>query len=180
VPHKHVTLELGGNAAALVCADWAADADLDRAASRIATFANYQAGQSCIAVQRVIAHTDVYDRLAERIVARVAELRQGDPSDEATDVGPMISQDAADRVRDWVRQATDAGATALTDWSAAGPPTLVAPVVLADVPPGAKVWAEEVFGPVLALARVDSDEPECSRTDCRPPSRRTGRCGSAA
>ena len=66
VPHKHVTLELGGNAAALVCADWSSEADLDCAADRIATFANYQAGQSCIAVQRVLVDASVLRRAGRR------------------------------------------------------------------------------------------------------------------
>ena len=66
VPDKHVTLELGGNAAAVVCGDWSSEADLDWAATRIATFGNYQAGQSCIAVQRVIVH----DRSLRRVRRR--------------------------------------------------------------------------------------------------------------
>ncbi len=72
VPRKHVTLELGGNAAAVVLADWSGEQDLEWAATRIATFANYQAGQSCISVQRVIADASVYDALAEKVVAKVA------------------------------------------------------------------------------------------------------------
>ncbi|MFD0788539.1 aldehyde dehydrogenase family protein, partial [Micromonospora azadirachtae] len=110
VPEKHVTLELGGNAAAVICADWAADEDLTFAAQRIATFSNYQAGQSCIAVQRVYVHEWLYDGFLPRLLAAVQELRTGDPSDERTDVGPLISVDAARRVEAWVDEAVAAGA----------------------------------------------------------------------
>ncbi len=114
VPHKHVTLELGGNAAALVCADWSSEADLDFAADRIATFANYQAGQSCIAVQRVLVDTSVYDAMVTRLVKAVGELRVGDPADEATEVGPLIDEAAARRVEEWVDEAVAAGGRLLT------------------------------------------------------------------
>jgi acyl-CoA reductase-like NAD-dependent aldehyde dehydrogenase len=153
VPRKHVTLELGGNAAVVVCADWA---DLDWAASRIATFSNYQAGQSCIAVQRVYVHADHYDALAERLVEAVAAQKTGDPFDEATDVGPMISEAAAKRVEAWVGEALSAGAKLLVGGERDG--ASYAPTVLTDVPADAKVSAEEVFGPVLVLSRVESDE----------------------
>jgi acyl-CoA reductase-like NAD-dependent aldehyde dehydrogenase len=156
VPGKHVTLELGGNAAVVVCADWSASADLDRAAARVATFATYQAGQSCIAVQRVIAHTAVYDQVVARIVTAVAALRTGDPRDERTEVGPLITVDAAIRVQRWVEEAVEDGARVLTGGSRDG--ASYAPTVLVDVPTGAKVWAEEVFGPVVVVARADSDE----------------------
>jgi glyceraldehyde-3-phosphate dehydrogenase (NADP+) len=155
VPDKHVTLELGGNAAAVVCADWTDEADLDWAASRIATFSNYQAGQSCIAVQRVIVHASLFDRLADLITARVAALATGDPDDDATDVGPLISEAAAVRVQQWVDEAVARGATVRTGGVRDG--VTYAPTVLVGVPPSAKVNADEVFGPVLVLSKVDSD-----------------------
>ncbi|HKT02886.1 MAG TPA: aldehyde dehydrogenase family protein [Rugosimonospora sp.] len=155
VPHKHVTLELGGNAAAVVCGDWSGESDLDWAATRIAVFANYQAGQSCIAVQRVLVHEALYEDMLERIVAKVAALRTGDPNDEATDVGPLISEAAAVRVVDWVDEAVAAGAKLHTGGTRDG--ATVAPAVLSGVPAEAKVYAEEVFGPVLVVAPVASD-----------------------
>jgi acyl-CoA reductase-like NAD-dependent aldehyde dehydrogenase len=152
VPRKHVTLELGGNAAVLVGADWD---DLDWAATRIATFSNYQAGQSCIAVQRVFVHADHYDALAKRLVDAVAAQRTGDPNDEATDVGPMISEDAAKRVETWVGEALSAGPSFSPEVAGTEP---VSPTVMTDVPADAKVASEEVFGPVLVLSRVETDE----------------------
>ncbi|GAB3945317.1 hypothetical protein GCM10027614_36890 [Micromonospora vulcania] len=111
VPEKQVTLELGGNAAVVLCADWTAEEDLTFAAQRIATFANYQAGQSCIAVQRVYVHHTLYADFLPRLVAAVRALRTGDPADELTDVGPLVSVDAARRVETWVAEAVAAGAT---------------------------------------------------------------------
>lgn len=154
-PRKHCTLELGGNGAAVVLADYASDEDLDWAAGRIATFSNYQGGQSCISVQRVIADASVYDRLLPRIVAAVEAQVTGDPSDAATDVGPLVSEDAAKRVEAWVQEAVDAGATLLTGGKRDG--ASYAPTVLADVPADVSVSCEEVFGPVLTVRRVEGE-----------------------
>jgi aldehyde dehydrogenase (NAD+) len=153
VPHKHVTLELGGNAAALVCADWSSSADLDWAATRIATFGNYQAGQSCISVQRVLVDSSLYDDLVARLVTATEALVLGDPDDPATDVGPLINEGSARRVEQWVDEAVSAGAKVLTGGQRDG--TSYLPTVLADVAPDARVMADEVFGPVLVVSRVD-------------------------
>ncbi|MCB5182043.1 aldehyde dehydrogenase family protein [Streptomyces antimicrobicus] len=156
VPHKHCTLELGGNAAAVVLADWSSEADLDWAATRIATFSNYQAGQSCISVQRVIADASVYDRLVEKVVAKVQAQVTGDPSDDATDVGPLVSEDAAKRVESWVDEAVSAGAKLLTGGKREG--ASYEPTVLAELPDGVTLACEEVFGPVLTLHRVEGTD----------------------
>ncbi|PRY37244.1 aldehyde dehydrogenase family protein [Umezawaea tangerina] len=160
VPRKHVTLELGGNAAAIVCPDWT---DLDWAAQRIATFAMYQGGQSCISVQRVYAHRDVYDEVSAAVVAHVRKLGTGDPSDPATDVGPLINRPAAERVESWVAEAVAAGADLLTGGGRDG--STVAPTVLAGVPEDARVVAEEVFGPVVVLQAVDSVDEAFERVN---------------
>jgi acyl-CoA reductase-like NAD-dependent aldehyde dehydrogenase len=131
----------------VVCGDYQ---DLDWAAQRIALFSNYQAGQSCIAVQRVIVHESLYDALAEKIVDRVRAL------DEDADVGPMINEAAAERVGQWVDEAVRAGAKVLTGGTRSG--TAFAPTVLADAPADAKVCADEVFAPVLVLIKAGSDE----------------------
>ncbi|OII64451.1 aldehyde dehydrogenase [Streptomyces sp. CC53] len=155
VPHKHCTLELGGNAAAVVLADWSSEEDLDWAATRIATFSNYQGGQSCISVQRVIADASVYDRLVPKVVAAVEAQGTGDPSDDATDVGPLVSEDAAKRVESWVDEAVKGGAKLLTGGRREG--ATYAPTVLADLPADATLACEEVFGPVLTLHRADGE-----------------------
>ncbi|MFB7340799.1 aldehyde dehydrogenase family protein [Streptomyces hydrogenans] len=155
VPHKHCTLELGGNAAAVVLPDWSSEADLDWAASRIATFSNYQGGQSCISVQRVIADATVYDRLLPKIVAAVEAQVAGDPADDATDVGPLVDEAAARRVESWVDEAVAAGAKLLAGGKREG--ATYAPTVLTDLPADVTLARSEVFGPVLTVAKVDGE-----------------------
>ncbi|HEX6248114.1 MAG TPA: aldehyde dehydrogenase family protein [Nocardioidaceae bacterium] len=156
VPTKHVVLELGGNAAVVVCEDYDRPGDLEHAAARIAGFATYQAGQSCISVQRVYATAPVYDGLRDALEKAMAHLTTGDPRDPATHVGPMIDETAARRVEDWVGEAAAAGGRVLVGGERHG--TAYPPTLLEDVPDDAKVMCEEVFGPVLALERVDSTE----------------------
>jgi aldehyde dehydrogenase (NAD+) len=144
VPRKHVVLELGGNAAVVVCED----ADLVWAAQRTALFGMYQGGQSCIAVQRVYVLDAVFEEFQELLLAEVAALSLTD------DVGPLVDEAAAARVASWVAEAVAAGATALRGGPREG--RLVPPTVLTAVPAGAKVLDEEVFGPVLVLQRVAS------------------------
>ncbi|WP_314176967.1 aldehyde dehydrogenase family protein [Streptomyces winkii] len=155
-PRKRVTLELGGNGAAIVLGDFSSEEDLDWAAQRIATFSNYQAGQSCISVQRVIADASVYDRLVPRIVTAIEALNTGDPSDPATDVGPLVSEDAAKRVESWVEEAVSRGAKLLTGGEREG--ATYAPTVLENVAEDTQIGCEEVFGPVMSLTKVDSEE----------------------
>ncbi len=166
VPRKHVVLELGGNAAVLVAADWSSPSDLRQAAQRIATFANYQAGQSCIAVQRVYAERSVYETLLSEVTAAVERLHTGDPADEATEVGPLIDLTAAERVERWIAEAVDAGATVVTGGKRDG--TSITPTVLRGVPPEAKVVREEVFGPVLVIEPVDGLDDGLARINDSP------------
>jgi acyl-CoA reductase-like NAD-dependent aldehyde dehydrogenase len=152
VPRKRVTLELGGNAAVIV----EPDADLDRVADRVAYGGFYQAGQSCISVQRVLVAEGVYDDLCERLVPRVEALVVGDPADDPTDVGPLIDRDALDRVDAWVREALEGGAKALTGAKRDDPCYM--PTVLVDVRPDMKVSCAEVFGPVVTVQPYRSFE----------------------
>ena len=166
VPHKHITLELGGNAAACVLEDWNSEADLDWAANRIALFGTYQAGQSCISVQRVLVHDSIYDRLAQKVVAAVAALPNGDPRDEKTVVGPMINEAAAERVEAWVNEAVSNGATVLVGGTRSG--SFYEPTVLANVDPSQKVSCNEIFGPVMVLTKVSSTEEAFSVVNDSP------------
>jgi acyl-CoA reductase-like NAD-dependent aldehyde dehydrogenase len=147
---KRVVLELGGNAGALVDRS----ADLDWAARRCVLGAFKYAGQTCISVQRVYVHAEVWTEFTDRFVKLAAALRVGDPAAEDTDVGPLISAAAADRVRQWVAEATAEGATTLLGGPGEG--SYVPPTVLTDVPPAARVCREEVFGPVAVLSPVES------------------------
>jgi glyceraldehyde-3-phosphate dehydrogenase (NADP+) len=147
---KRVILELGGNAGALVDAS----ADLDWAARRCVQGAFKYAGQTCISVQRVYVHAEVWTEFTDRFVKLAAGLRVGDPAEEGTDVGPVISLAAADRVRQWVAEAVSEGATVLLGGDGEG--SYLPPTVLTDVPPAARMCREEVFGPVAVLSKVAS------------------------
>lgn len=146
---KRVILELGGNAGVIVDET----ADLEAAAERVSVGGFALAGQSCISVQRVFVHETVFDRFAAALVARVERLRVGDPLDPQTQVGPMIDRGEVARIEAWVAEAVAAGGRVLTGGRRLSPPSLYAPTVLADVPERARVCAEEVFAPLVVLAR---------------------------
>ena len=166
VPHKHLTLELGGNAAVVVLEDWSSDADLEWAATRITTFANYQAGQSCVSVQRVLIHESLYERLVSLIVDKTNALPSGDVYDATTVVGPMINEAAAIRVEAWIQQAVDSGARLLCGGSRDG--TRVAPTVLTDVPASQPVVCNEVFGPVVVLSHFSTLDQALAQVNDSP------------
>jgi acyl-CoA reductase-like NAD-dependent aldehyde dehydrogenase len=147
---KRVTLELGGNAAAIVLAD----ADVDHAAARCAVGGYYQAGQSCISVQRVLAHRDVYARLRDALADRARAIVWGDPAEDATVSGPVIDAGNADRVVAWVDEALACGARRLAGGAREG--AVIAPTLLEGAPRDARVVADEVFGPVIVLDVVGS------------------------
>jgi acyl-CoA reductase-like NAD-dependent aldehyde dehydrogenase len=149
-PRKRVNLELGNATPVIV----AADADLDDVAARLALHAFSFAGQSCISVQRIYVERSAYDAFLERFVPRVDALVVGDPADDATDVGPLISRDDRDRVLAWIQEARSQGARILTGGELDG--ELLRPTVVADAPPDAKVSCEEVFGPLCTVIAYDS------------------------
>src|SRR6056297_430214 len=154
---KPVVMELGGNAACLVDAD----ADLDDAVDRLVFGGYYQSGQSCISVQRVLVHDAIYEELVERLVEQVAALKEGDPRDPETFVGPMISEDDAKRVVDWIEEAESAGARRLVGGERDG--TVVRPAVLDGVPDDCRLFTEEVFGPAMILERFDDFDAALAR-----------------
>jgi len=147
---KRVNLELG-NATPVVVA---ADADLDEAATKLAANAFSFAGQSCISVQRIYVERAAYDAFLERLLPRVEALKLGDPADEDTDVGPVIDEDARERILAWIEEARAAGARILTGGDLDG--ELIRPTVIADAARDLKVSCEEVFGPVCTVNAVDS------------------------
>ncbi len=143
---KKVVLELGGNAACVVDAD----TDLEDAVRRLIVGAFYQSGQSCIGVQRIIAHEAIYDELRERLVTATKELKSGDPKDEETFIGPMISEKEAIRLEEWIHDAVKAGGKLLCGGTRDG--AILAATLLEDVPKDQPVCAEEAFGPVAVLS----------------------------
>ncbi|MBO0749093.1 MAG: aldehyde dehydrogenase family protein [Porphyrobacter sp.] len=144
---KRVVLELGGNAAVIVDRD----ADLDHALERIVFGAFYQSGQSCIGVQRVLIHADVYDRFKDMLVARTKTLVAGNPHDRETFIGPMISEKEAQRLKDWIDAAVAAGATLLCGGKLDG--RMLEATLLENVPKGCDANKEEAFGPLANLAK---------------------------
>jgi len=149
---KRVALELGGDGPTIVHAD----APVKEAATTAARNAMRLAGQSCISVQTVHVHTAVHDAFLDRLVAEVRKLRLGDPLDPATDVGTLIDEAAARRVETWVQEAVAAGARLLTGGGRRG--AQLEPTVLADVRPEMRVVCDEVFGPVVSVARYEEIE----------------------
>lgn len=146
---KKVVLELGGNAAVIVDAD----ADLDDAVERIAFGAFYQSGQSCIGVQRIIIHADIYEELKKRLVAKTKTLVTGDPHDRKTFVGPMIDLKEAQRLDNWIQEAVEGGAKLLVGGKRDG--AMLEATLLEGVDRSATVYREEAFGPVAILSKFD-------------------------
>ncbi len=146
---KKVVLELGGNAACIVDADQADR--LDHVVERLVFGAYYQSGQSCISVQRILVHDAIYDDLRPKLVAAVKALKMGNPRDEDTFIGPMISEGEAKRLKAWIDQAEAAGAKRLCGGKLEG--AMLEATLLEDVPLETDINCEEAFGPVAALYR---------------------------
>ena len=146
-PKKRVNLELGNATPVIV----AADADVSFAATKVAQNGFSFAGQSCISVQRVYVERPVYDEFVAALVPLVDALKVGDPAEEDTDVGPVIDEDARERILDWIESSRG---EVLTGGSLDG--ELIRPTVIANPPPEDKVSCEEVFGPVCTVSAVDS------------------------
>ncbi|MFN8565847.1 MAG: aldehyde dehydrogenase family protein, partial [Anaerolineae bacterium] len=146
---KMVTLELGGNAGVIVHED----ADQAYAATRVAWGGFSYAGQSCISVQRVYAHSRTYESFADELIPRVKALKTGNPLDEATDVGPVIDRGAADRIEAWLAEAKQTGAEVLAGGERDG--NVWQPTVLASIREDMRVSCQEVFGPLVGLYRYN-------------------------
>jgi len=144
---KPVILELGGNAAVIVDED----ADLNDAMERIVFGAFYQSGQSCIGVQRILIHDAIYDELKAKLVEKTAALKMGDPKDEDTFIGPVISEGEAKRLENWINEAVDAGATLLVGGKRDG--AMLQATLLENAPKGTNIVEEEAFGPVAVVSR---------------------------
>jgi acyl-CoA reductase-like NAD-dependent aldehyde dehydrogenase len=147
-PRKHVALELGNATPVIV----EADADLEDAAARLAGNAFSYAGQSCISVQRIYVARQAYDGFLERFLPRVEALVVGDPADEQTDVGPLIDDEAKERVLQWI---AESGGEVLTGGGVTDD-GLIRPTVIARPDPAAKVSCDEAFGPVCTVTPYGS------------------------
>lgn len=144
---KKVVLELGGNAAVIIDHD----ADLDDALERVIFGAFYQSGQSCIGVQRILIHADIYDRFRDMLIERTKALVAGDPKDRNTFIGPMISEGEARRLDGWIQEAVALGANLLCGGKRDG--AMLEATLLDNVDCNTKLNIEEAFGPVAFLIR---------------------------
>ena len=142
---KKVTLELGGNAAVMV----EPDTDLDFAIPRIVTGSFSYSGQICISIQRIFLHKKIYDRFMAEFIARTKKLRMGDPMDEATDIGPMITLEAAKQTEEWVEEAVGMGARVACGGRRDG--AMFEPTILENVIPDLRISWLEAFAPVVVV-----------------------------
>ncbi len=147
---KKLSLELGSNSAVIVMPD----ANLDRAVEAISDGAFAQAGQNCLGVQRVLIHSDVYEDFTARFAQQVFKLKAGSSLHETTDVCPVINEKEALRVESWIHEAVDAGAKIRVGGRREG--AMIWPTVLENVPEGVKLDCDEIYGPVVALYRINS------------------------
>jgi acyl-CoA reductase-like NAD-dependent aldehyde dehydrogenase len=147
---KRVTLELGGNAGVIVHSD----ADVQYAAQRCVAGGFSYGGQTCISVQRILAHEAVFDKFTEQLVHGVRKLKSGDPMLETTDVPPLIREHDAVRVVEWIDEAVQAGAKLLCGGKRKG--ALVEPTVLTDTTPNMRVNCAELFGPVVTVESYET------------------------
>lgn len=145
---KKIGMELGSNSPVIILAD----ADLEQACQATVSGAFWAAGQNCLGVQRIFIQEAVYEEAKDRIMALTEQLKVGDKFSEETDMGPLITRGDAERVEDWVHQARRQGARVVTGGQRDG--TFYAPTILEQVPPGAVVLEEEIFGPVATLVPV--------------------------
>lgn len=149
---KKVVLELGGNAAVIIDHD----ADLADALERVIFGAFYQSGQSCIGVQRILIHADIYDRFRDMLVAKTKTLVAGDPKDRNTFIGPMISEGEARRLDGWIQEAVALGANLLCGGKRDG--AMLEATLLDNVDRNTKLNIEEAFGPVAFLIKFTEFE----------------------
>jgi len=148
---KKVVLELGGNAAVVVDAD---TKNLDDAVDRIIFGAFYQSGQSCIGVQRIMIHQDVYEEVRDKLVSKTSRLIKGDPKRRDTFIGPMISESEAARLHGWIESAAAAGGTILCGGSRQG--AMLDATLMENVPLDQDLCTEEAFGPAAVLQKFSS------------------------
>ena len=145
---KRVTMELGSNSPLIIMPD----ADPEKAAQAAAASGYSNAGQVCISTQRVIAHEKIYGDFLDAFKTTVEGISTGDPMEEPTKMGPMIRENDAVRVSEWVHEAVSDGAELLTGGDRNG--QIYAPTLIANVKPEMKISCDEVFGPVVGVARV--------------------------
>lgn len=160
--HKRVVLELGGNAGCIVHGD----ADLEHAAERCAAGGFGYAGQSCISVQRIFVERPALEKFTQLLVEYARKLKTGDPLDESTDVGPMISEKDARRAEEWVQEAVHGGAELLCGGHRRQ--SLFEPTVLTRTQANMRVNCEEIFAPVVTVEPYEKFDDALRRVNDTP------------
>jgi glyceraldehyde-3-phosphate dehydrogenase (NADP+) len=159
---KKIGMELGSNSPVIV---WK-DANLDKAVPSCVSGSFWAAGQNCIGVQRLYIHTDIYDKFKEAFVKKTKAYKIGNKLNLDCNMGPMISEQEAKRVEQWVNDAKSQGANILTGGKRSG--ALMEPTVLEQVPEEATIHHQEVFGPVVNLYRIDDMDDAIQKANSLP------------
>jgi len=150
---KKITLELGSNSGVVIDSPVK---NLDFVVKRCVMGAFYYQGQVCISVQRIFAHTDIYDEFVDKFISYAAKWKIGNPLDRETDLGPMISRQEAERVESWINEAAAGGAKIL--WGGKKEGNILYPTVISEVRSDMKVMKNELFGPAVVMKKIDSFE----------------------
>ncbi len=162
-PGTRCALEHGGAAPVIVTAD----ANLDDAIPLMAKGGLYHAGQVCVSVQRVFAHSDIARDIAGRLAGAAKQMVVGDPTSGDTDIGPLIRPGEVERIHEWVTEAANAGADVLCGGEPLGA-TTYAPTILYNPPADVKVSTEEIFGPVICVYPCDDVDEAIARANDVP------------
>ena len=152
---KRVSLELGGKSANVIFGD----CDFDRAVASAASSALGNAGQDCCARSRILVQKSIYDRFSAALVKAFEKLRVGDPLDDATEMGPLVTADHRKRVTSYIDAGKKEGATIATGGNApSGKGTFLQPTIFVDAKPDMKIAREEIFGPVVVVMPFDDED----------------------
>jgi acyl-CoA reductase-like NAD-dependent aldehyde dehydrogenase len=156
---KKVTMELGSNSPNIVFED----AEIDDAVERLVNAAFGYSGQVCVSAQRIYVQEEVYDEFLMKYKEATEQLKIGDPLDEETDFGPMIDEDAAERIQEWVEEAREQGATIETGGERKG--TIVYPTIITNVKKEMKVVTEEAFAPIVTVMPFRTEDEAIENTN---------------
>ena len=148
---KRLLMELGSNCPNIVCAD----ADMDFAVKNLIGASYSYQGQNCLHGQRILVQDTIYEQFKEAFIEGTSKLRMGDPRSQSTDIGPMITESAAKRVEEWVKEANKMGAKLLLGGNRSKT-SFFEPTLFEDVPLNARISCQEVYGPVSILIRFSN------------------------
>ncbi|HAQ06433.1 MAG TPA: aldehyde dehydrogenase, partial [Bacillus bacterium] len=156
---KKVTMELGSNSPNIVFDD----ADIDDAAERLVEAAFGYSGQVCVSAQRIYVHQTIYDEFLKKYIDATNRLQIGDPLEQETDFGPMIDEEAAKRIHEWVEEARDQGATIETGGDREG--TIMYPTIITNVKKDMRVVKDEAFAPIVTVMPFQTEEEVIEKTN---------------